>query len=67
MAKQFRLASGKTGRIFLGVLSGIANYTSIDVAILRIAFVIAFLLGGIGLGIYLLLWLFAVLIAGYDD
>jgi len=67
MAKQLKLANSQTGRVFLGVLSGLSNYVGIDVSILRIAFVIAFLLGGVGLGIYLLIWLLMAIFCGYDE
>jgi phage shock protein C len=40
-----------------GVCAGLANYFGLDPTIIRLLFVAAFLLGGHGLLIYLILWL----------
>jgi len=44
-------------RIFGGVCAGLAAYLNIDPLIMRIIFVFLIIAGGIGLGIYLVLWL----------
>jgi phage shock protein PspC (stress-responsive transcriptional regulator) len=44
------------GRMLAGVASGLANYTGIDVLIVRIAFVALTLLGFAGIAIYLACW-----------
>lgn len=45
------------GRIIAGVASGIADYLGVDVTIVRIAFVVLALVGGIGIPAYLAGWL----------
>jgi phage shock protein PspC (stress-responsive transcriptional regulator) len=45
------------GRMLAGVASGLANYTGIDVLIVRIAFVALTLLGFAGIALYLACWL----------
>jgi len=40
-----------------GVASGIARYAGVDVTIVRIAFVLVTLVGGIGIPLYLASWL----------
>ncbi len=42
-----------------GVCSGIADYLSVDVTVVRILFLIALLCCGTGLGVYLIIWLLA--------
>ena len=42
-----------------GVCSGIAEYLSVDVTVVRILFLIALVCGGVGLWIYLIVWLVA--------
>lgn len=41
------------GRMLAGVASGLADYLAVDVTIVRIAFVVATLLGGVGVPAYL--------------
>jgi phage shock protein PspC (stress-responsive transcriptional regulator) len=45
------------GRILAGVAVGIADYLGVDVTIVRIAFVVLTLVGGIGIPAYLAGWL----------
>jgi phage shock protein PspC (stress-responsive transcriptional regulator) len=45
------------GRMLAGVASGLADYTGIDVLIIRIAFVALTILGCAGIAIYLACWL----------
>ena len=40
-----------------GVCSGIAEYLSVDVTVVRIIFLVALLCCGTGFGIYLIVWL----------
>jgi phage shock protein PspC (stress-responsive transcriptional regulator) len=44
-------------RILAGVAAGIADYLEIDVAVVRIGFVVLCLLGGFGIPAYLAGWL----------
>jgi phage shock protein PspC (stress-responsive transcriptional regulator) len=44
-------------RMLAGVASGLADYTGIDVIIVRIAFLVLTLLGGAGIPVYLACWL----------
>ena len=52
--KLFRKATEKK---IAGVCSGIAEYLNIDVAVVRIIFLIALLCGSLGLWIYLIVWI----------
>lgn len=52
-----RLRRSKKERIIAGVCGGLAEYYKIDVSLVRIAFVLAFVFAGIGLLPYLVLWL----------
>jgi phage shock protein PspC (stress-responsive transcriptional regulator) len=45
------------GRVIGGVASGVATYFNIDVALVRVLFVLATLLGGSGLIAYIVLWI----------
>jgi len=45
------------GRIVAGVASGLAAYFDLDVAIVRIAFVVVTVMGGFGIPLYLAAWL----------
>jgi phage shock protein PspC (stress-responsive transcriptional regulator) len=52
------LRRSKHNRVFLGVCGGLADFFGIDAFWFRLAFLIAFLPGGVpGLTLYLLLWL----------
>lgn len=46
-------------KVFGGVCSGLANYFNIDVILVRVLFAASLLFAGVGLGIYLLLWILA--------
>ena len=65
-SKQFKLANKAEGRKLGGVCSGIANYTGIDVTILRLLLIICVLFYGFGVVAYLLTWLVLYLLVGYD-
>lgn len=45
------------GRLVAGVAAGIAEYLSLDVSVVRIAFVLLTLLGGLGIPAYLAAWI----------
>ena len=55
MKKFFRSANGKLG----GVCEGIGNYTGIDPTVIRVAWVVASWYYGIGIVLYLMLWIVA--------
>ncbi len=52
-----RLMRSMSDRMIAGVAGGLAEYLSVDVTLVRLAFVILALAGGPGLLIYLILWL----------
>lgn len=53
---QRRLYRDSDNKVIAGVCSGISSYLNVDVAWIRILFVILFLISGTGLIIYLVLW-----------
>ena len=57
MAQTRRLYRSRTDRKLAGVCGGLAQYSNIDVTLLRVLFVVLALLGGPGLVIYLLMWI----------
>ena len=54
MAKQLRLSSNK---VLLGVCGGIADYLGADATVVRVITAILACCGGVGLGLYLVVWL----------
>lgn len=44
-------------KVIGGVCSGLADYFNIDVVLVRVIFAASFLFAGVGLGLYLLLWI----------
>jgi phage shock protein PspC (stress-responsive transcriptional regulator) len=46
-----------SGRVLTGAGAGLANYLGVDVALVRLAFVLLALLGGSGVACYLAAWL----------
>ena len=52
-----RLYRSKSDRIAGGVCAGLANYLKIDVLIIRLLFIVLTLLDGVGLLVYILLWI----------
>lgn len=46
-----------TDRKIAGVCSGLANYFNMETSIMRVIFILAFLLAGAGILLYLILWL----------
>jgi phage shock protein C len=57
MADTKRLTRSRTERWIGGVCGGIGNYFNLDPTIIRVVFVLAALILGGGLLIYLILWL----------
>lgn len=53
---QEQLTRSQSDRMVAGVCGGLANYLGIDPTLVRLAFVLLFLASGIGLPIYLILW-----------
>jgi len=51
------ISRSRQNRIFGGVASGLANYLSIDPIIVRILFVISVFFSGIGILLYLIMWI----------
>jgi phage shock protein PspC (stress-responsive transcriptional regulator) len=51
------LFRSRQGRMLAGVASGVALYLGIDATLVRIAFVLITLMGGIGIPLYLASWL----------
>ncbi|MDZ7704350.1 MAG: PspC domain-containing protein [Trueperaceae bacterium] len=56
MADQ-RLVRPSNNKVIAGVCSGVANYLGLDTTLVRIIFLLAFLLFGAGPLVYLILWL----------
>lgn len=52
-----RLRRSGRDRIFAGVCGGIAEYLRVDATLVRALFVLAAFVGGLGLLLYLVLWL----------
>lgn len=52
-----RLARRWEGRMIAGVCSGLAYYLGIDVSLIRLIFGLSVLFGGIGIIIYIILWI----------
>lgn len=55
--QQTRLMRSETDRMIAGVCGGLAAYLGVDPVLVRLAFVILLLASGVGLGIYVILWL----------
>lgn len=55
--QQSRLMRSETDRMIAGVCGGLAAYLGVDPVLVRLAFVILLLASGIGLGIYVILWI----------
>ena len=52
-----RLSRNSMNRVIGGVCSGLAEYFGLDIALVRIAFVIAFLFASFGFWLYIILWI----------
>ena len=52
-----RLERNPMNKVIGGVCSGLADFFGVDVALMRIAFVIAFLFASFGFWLYIILWI----------
>ena len=52
-----KLYRNSMNRVIGGVCSGLAEYFGLDIALVRIAFVIAFLFASFGFWLYIILWI----------
>ena len=52
-----RLERNPMNKVIGGVCSGLADYFGLDIALVRIAFVIAFLFASFGFWLYIILWI----------
>ncbi|MGA9397506.1 MAG: PspC domain-containing protein [Anaerolineaceae bacterium] len=52
-----KLSRSESDRMVAGVCSGLGKYLNIDPTIVRLIFVLMFLLGGHGLLVYIILWI----------
>ncbi len=57
MEMRERLYRSRTNRIFGGVAAGLGDYLNIDPIIVRVLFVGSFFLSGIGILLYIILWI----------
>lgn len=55
--QQSRLMRSETDRMLAGVCGGLAAYLGIDPVLVRLAFVLLLLASGVGLVIYVILWI----------
>lgn len=58
MRKDKRLKRNVANKILGGVCSGVADYFDIDVVLVRAIVASSILFAGVGLGLYIILWLF---------
>lgn len=54
-----KLKRSSKNRVIGGVCAGLADYFNIDVVLVRAIFLASVLFGGVGLGLYLILWIIA--------
>jgi phage shock protein PspC (stress-responsive transcriptional regulator) len=52
-----RLQRDEHNKMIAGVCAGLADYLNIDITLVRAAFVLAMVLHGCGLGVYIILWI----------
>ncbi|MBR5214965.1 MAG: PspC domain-containing protein [Bacteroidales bacterium] len=52
-----RLERNPMNKVIGGVCSGLAEFFGLDIALVRIAFVIAFLFASFGFWLYIILWI----------
>ena len=57
MSNDKKLVRKKEGRMLAGVAAGLAEYTGLDVTLLRVLFVVFAIFGGAGLVIYIVMWI----------
>lgn len=54
-----KLKRSRKNRVVGGVCAGLADYFNIDVVLVRAIFLASVLFCGVGLGLYLILWIIA--------
>lgn len=52
-----KLERSRKNRVIAGVCAGLADYFNIDVALVRVLFVVATICGGCGFWLYVILWI----------
>lgn len=52
-----RLFRSRNNRVVAGVCSGLADYFNIDIALMRVLFVVATICGSFGFWMYIILWI----------
>ena len=52
-----RLERSRTNRVIAGVCAGLADYFNIDIALMRVLFVVATICGSFGFWMYIILWI----------
>lgn len=52
-----RLERSRTNRVIAGVCAGLADYFNIDIALMRVLFVVATICGSFGFWMYVILWI----------
>lgn len=52
-----RLERSRTNRVIAGVCAGLASYFNIDIALMRVLFVVAAMCGSFGFWMYIILWI----------
>ena len=57
MYENKRLKRNTFNKVIGGVCSGLADYFGVDVVLVRAIFAASFLFGGVGGGLYLILWI----------
>lgn len=57
MTPEKKLHRSSSQKMLAGVCGGLAEYLGIDVMIIRLAFVVAALLGSAGIWLYVILWI----------
>lgn len=66
-----RLERSRKNRVIAGVCAGLADYFKIDVALMRVLFVVATICGSFGFWMYVILWIVVpeenILGPGYSD
>lgn len=66
-----RLERSRTNRVIAGVCAGMASYFNIDIALMRVLFVVAAMCGSFGFWMYVILWIVVpeenILGPGYDE
>ena len=66
-----RLFRSRNNRVVAGVCSGLAEYFNIDIALMRVLFVVATICGSFGFWMYVILWIVVpeenIICQGFDD